>query len=152
MYIAVSTPSNNTTLIIGVIVATAILVLAMAAVVIVWLVLRHRRSMVSRQKGNMWAVEIMIIDNRRVIEIIMLYRTAPLLRPPLLRPTFRKKRGGGVTTRTCAFASQLSPPPLPRIRVLYSAVEDENSFDRHAVAVLKDGRVVVHVHVAKHSR
>ena len=23
------------------------------------------------------------------------YRTAPLLRPPLLRPTFRKKRGGG---------------------------------------------------------
>ena len=22
------------------------------------------------------------------------YRTAPLLRPPLLRPTFRKKRGG----------------------------------------------------------
>ena len=63
------------------------------------------------------------------------------------------KRGGGVTTRTCAFASQLSPPPpLPRIRVLYSAVEDENSFDRHAVAVLKDGRVVGHVHVAKHSR
>ena len=57
MYIAVSTPSDNTTLIIGVIVAvivaTAILVLAMAAVVIVWLVLRHRRSMVSRQKGNM---------------------------------------------------------------------------------------------------
>ena len=53
MYIAVSTPSNNTTLIIGVIVATAILVLAIAAVVIVWLVLRHRRSMVSRQKGNM---------------------------------------------------------------------------------------------------
>ena len=82
-----------------------------------------------------------------------MYRTAPLLRPPLLRPTFRKKRGGGVTTRTYAFASQLSPPPpLPRIRVLCSAVEDENSFDRHAVAVLKDGRVVGHVHVAKHSR
>ena len=35
-----------------------------------------------------------------------------------------------------------------RIRVLCSAVEDENSFDRHAVAVLKDGRVVGHVHVA----
>ena len=33
-------------------------------------------------------------------------------------------------------------------RVLCSAVEDENSFDRHAVAVLKDGRVVDHVHVA----
>ena len=75
--------------------------------------------------------------------------------PPLLRPTFRKKRGGGgVTTRTCAFASQLSPPrpPSHEIRVLCSAVEDENSFDRHAVAVLKDGRVVGHVHVAKHSR
>ena len=38
------------------------------------------------------------------------------------------KRGGGVTTRTCAFASLLSPPPsLPRIRVLCSVVEDENS-------------------------
>ena len=56
--------------------------------------------------------------------------------------------GGGVTTRTCTFASQLSPPPLPRICVLCSAVEDENSFDRHAVAVLKDGKVVGHVHVA----
>ena len=51
-------------------------------------------------------------------------------------------------------------PPLPRICVLRStklccAVEDENSFDRHAVAVLKDGRVVGHVHVAifaKHSK
>ena len=38
------------------------------------------------------------------------------------------------------------------------AVEDENSFDRHAVAVLKDGRVVGHIHMymlpcfAKHSR
>ena len=76
----------------------------------------------------------------------------PLLRHPLLRPTFRKKRRGGVTTRTCAFASQLSPLPLPRISVLCSALEDENSFDRYAVAVLKDGRVVGHVHVAKHSR
>ena len=72
----------------------------------------------------------------------------PAVTPPFLRPTARKKRGG-VTTRTCAFASQLSPPPsLPRIRVLCSAVEDENSFDWHAVAVLKDGRVVGHVHVA----
>ena len=30
---------------------------------------------------------------------------------------------------------------------LCCAVEDENSFDRHAVAVLKDGTVVDHVHV-----
>ena len=62
---------------------------------------------------------------------------------------------------TCVFASQLSPPP-PRIHILRSTklccvVEDENSFDRNAVAVLKDGRVVGHVHVhvaifAKHSR
>ena len=53
-FITVSTPSNNTTLIIGVIVATvvAILVLAITAVVIVWLILRHRRSMVSLLKGN----------------------------------------------------------------------------------------------------
>ena len=52
-FITVSTPSNNTTLIIvAVIVATATLVLAITAVVIVWLVLRHRRSMVSLLKGN----------------------------------------------------------------------------------------------------
>ena len=79
----------------------------------------------------------------------------PAVTPPPFATYFQEKEGGGggVTTRTCTFASQLSPPPpLPRIRVLCSAVEDENSFDRHAVAVLKDGRVVGHVHVAKHSR
>ena len=67
----------------------------------------------------------------------------PDVTPPLFATYFQEKEGGGgVITRTCAFASQLSPPPppLPRIRVLCSAVED--SFDRHAVAVLKDGRVV----------
>ena len=53
----------------------------------------------------------LILGTSTVIYTIMIYRTAPLLRPPLLRPTFKKKRGGGVTTRTCAFASQLSPPP-----------------------------------------
>ena len=37
------------------------------------------------------------------------YRTAPLLRPPFLRPTSKKKRVDSVTTRSCAFASQLSP-------------------------------------------
>ena len=35
----------------------------------------------------------------------------PLLRPPFLRPTSRKKRSEGITMKTCAFASQLSPPP-----------------------------------------
>ena len=83
--------------------------------------------------------------------ICLLYRTAPLLRPPPLRPTFRKKRGGGRNNEDLRFHLAVKPP-LPRIRVLCSAVEDENSFDRHAVAVLKDGRVVGHVHVAKHSR
>ena len=73
----------------------------------------------------------------------------PAVTPPPFATYFQEKEGGGVTTRTCDFASQLSPPPLPRIRVLCSAVEDENYFDRHAVAVLKDGRVVGHVHVAK---
>ena len=77
------------------------------------------------------------------------YRTAPLLRPPFLRPTSRKKRGEGVTMKTCAFASQLS---LPRIRILRSTklccAVDVNSFNRHAMAVLKGGRVVGHIHVA----
>ena len=58
--------------------------------------------------------------------------------PPLFATYFQEKEGRGVTTRTCAFALQLSPPPIPRIRVLCSAVEDENSFDRHAVAILTD--------------
>ena len=64
------------------------------------------------------------------------------------------KRGGGRNNEDLRFrlAVKPPPPPLPRICVLCSAVEDENSFDRHAVAVLKDGRVVGHVHVAKHSR
>ena len=80
----------------------------------------------------------------RSIQNIVPY--CPTVTPPFLRPTSRKKRGESVTTRTCAFASQLSPPPLPRIYVLRStklccAVEDENSFDRHAMAVLKAGRV-----------
>ena len=96
--------------------------------------------------------DIVVIIGTPLLSLRM-YRTAPLLRPPPPFATyFQEKEGGGVTTRTCAFASQLSPPPLPRIRVLCSAVEDENSFNRHAMAVLKDGRVVGHVHVAKHSR
>ena len=68
--------------------------------------------------------------------------------PPFLRPTSRKK-GGRRNNEDLHFRLAVKPPPpLPRIRVLCSAVEDENSFDRHAVAVLKDGRVVGHVHVA----
>ena len=31
---------------------------------------------------------------------------------------------------------------------LCCTVEDKNSFDRHAMAVLKNGRIVGHVHVA----
>ena len=88
-----------------------------------------------------------------MIIVVYMYRTAPLLRPPLLRPTFRKKRGGGRNNEDLRFRLAVKPPsPLPRIRVLCSVVEDENSFDRHAVAILKDGRVVGHVHVAKQSR
>ena len=61
------------------------------------------------------------------------------------------KRGGGRNNEDLRFYLAVKPPP-PQIRVLCSAIEDENSFDRHAVAVLKDGRIVGHVHVAKHSR
>ena len=64
--------------------------------------------------------------------------------PPLLRPTSRKKRRGGRNNEDLHFRLAVKPPLLPRICVLRStklccAVEDENSFDRHAVAVLKDG-------------
>ena len=84
--------------------------------------------------------------------IIRIYRTAPLLLLPFLRPTSRKKEGEGHNNEGFRFRLAVKPP-LPRIRVLRSTklccvVEAENSFNRHAVAVLKDGRVVGHVHVA----
>ena len=80
--------------------------------------------------------------------MVTYYCTAPLLCPPFLRPTSTKKRGGhnNVDLRFHLAVK----PPLPRIYVLRSTklccvVEDENSFDRYAVAVLKDGRVVCHM-------
>ena len=77
----------------------------------------------------------------------------PAVMPPFFATYFQVKEGGGRNNEDLRFASQLSPPPLPRIHILRStklccAVEDENSFDRHAVAVQKDGKVVGHVHVA----
>ena len=71
--------------------------------------------------------------------------------PPLFATYFQEKEGGGRNNEDLHFYLAVKPSP-PRIRVLCSAIEDENSFDRHAVAVLKDGRIVGHVHVAKHSR
>ena len=64
---------------------------------------------------------------------LRVYHTAPQLRPPFLRPTFRKKEGGGGhNNEDLRFLAVKPPPPLPQIHVLCSAVEDENSFDRHA--------------------
>ena len=76
----------------------------------------------------------------------------PAVTPPPFATYFQEKEGGGCNNEDLRFRLAVKPPPPPRIRVLCSAVEAENSFDRHAVAVLKDGRVVGHVHVAKHSR
>ena len=78
------------------------------------------------------------------------YRTAPLLRPLLFATYFQEKEGGRRNNEDLRFRLAVKPPLLPRIHVLRStklccAAEDENSFDRHAVAVLKDVR---HVHVA----
>ena len=73
----------------------------------------------------------------------------PAVTPPLFATYFQEKEGGGRNNEDLRFRLAVkTPPPLPRIRVLCSAVEDENSFDRHAVAVLKDRRVVGHVPVA----
>ena len=80
--------------------------------------------------------------------------------PPPFATYFQEREGGGVTTRTCAFAFAVPPPQIRILRstkLLYlygrrhcctCSVEDENSFERHTVVVLKDGRVVGHVHVA----
>ena len=80
----------------------------------------------------------------------------PTVTPPPFATYFQEKEGRGRNNEDLRFRLTVKPPPppppLPRIRVLCSVVEDENSFDKHAVAVLKDGRVVGHVHVAKHSR
>ena len=84
---------------------------------------------------------------------VRVYTVLPRCYAPPFCDLLPGKRGGGRNNEDLRFRLAVKPPPpLPRIRVLYSAVEDENSFDRHAVAVLKDGRVVGHVHVAKHSR
>ena len=43
--------------------------------------------------------------------------------PPPFCDLLPGKRGGGITMRTCAFASQLSPPLLPRICV-YTEIDE----------------------------
>ena len=114
---------------------------------------------VLNHRGDMdWMIGWCFIERGGMLGVICGVSVSTVLprcyAPPFCDLLSGKRGGGGVTMRTCAFASQLSPspPPLPRIRILCSVVEDENSFDRHAVAVLKDGRVVGHIHVAKHSR
>ena len=54
----------------------------------------------------------------------------------------RGETGGTCNNEDLRFRLAVKPPPplSHEIRVLCSAVEDENSFDRHAVAVLKDGK------------
>ena len=86
------------------------------------------------------------------VEYVLPY--CPAVTPPPFCDLLSGKRGGGGrNNEDLRFRLAVKPPPPSHeIRVLCSAVEDENSFDRHAVAVLKDGRVVGHVHVAKHSR
>ena len=62
--------------------------------------------------GGVWLRDYLLYFAEN--SIIYMYRTAPLLcPPPPLCDLFSGKEGGGVTTRTCAFASQLSPPPPP---------------------------------------
>ena len=67
-------------------------------------------------------------------------------------PGKRGGGGGGVTKRTCTFTSQLTPPPPPmnsRTEINEALLcSRRRELHRHAVAVLKDGRVVGHVHVA----
>ena len=71
-----------------------------------------------------------------------MYRTAPLLRPPFCEPTSRKKRGERNNEDLCFHLAVKPPPPPPPSHVLRStklccAIEDKNSFDRHAMAVLE---------------
>ena len=82
------------------------------------------------------------------VNCIYIYRTAPLLRPPFC-DLLPGKKGGGRNNNDLRFCLTVKSP-LPQIHVpkLCCAVEDENSYDRHAGAVLKGGRVVGHVHVA----
>ena len=43
--------------------------------------------------------------------ILYMYRIVPLLRPPFLRPTFRKNRGGGCNNEDLRFCQAVKPPP-----------------------------------------
>ena len=68
--------------------------------------------------------------------------------PPLFATYFQEKRRGGRNNEDWRFRLAVKPPLPLRIRVLRSAklsceVEDENSFDRHAVAVLKATYVAI---------
>ena len=65
----------------------------------------------------------------------------------------KKRGGGGQINEDLRFRLVVKPPPHTNshteiIEKLCCAVENENSFDRHAVVVLKDRSVVGHVHVA----
>ena len=73
----------------------------------------------------------------------------PAVTPPLFATYFKEKEGGGRNNEDLHFHLAVKPPPPPpRIRVLRSMklcceAEDENSFDRHAVAVLKATYVAI---------
>ena len=60
------------------------------------------------------ACDLARIGLRNILVCACMYRTAPLLRPPLLRPTFRKKRGGGGgNNEDLHFRLTVKPPPPP---------------------------------------
>ena len=72
----------------------------------------------------------------------------PAVTPPLPFATYlQEKEGGGRNNEDLHFRLAVKPPP-PRIRVLRSTklcceAEDESSFDRRAVAVLKATYVAI---------
>ena len=75
----------------------------------------------------------------------------PAVTPPLFATYFQEKEGGGRNNEDLHFRLAVKPPPLPPTNFhtgINEALLCGRRQDRHAMAVLKDGRVVGHIHVA----
>ena len=81
-------------------------------------------------------------DNHNTFICACVIPYCPAVTPPLFATYFQEKKGGGRNNEGLYFRFAVKPPPPHEFAVLRSTklcceAEDENCFDRHALAVLK---------------